>query len=91
MKRGETRAKETKPVKEEKKETKPVKEEKKELLDPQVHTGEGDVFKDDHIRISLAMKKLEDKQVNILLRYYALDEELSDLSFSVRVHYGIHG
>ena len=82
--------KETKPVKEEKKETKPVKEEK-ELLDPQVHTGEGDVFKDDHIRISLAMKKLEDKQVNILLRYYALDEELSDLSFSVRVHYGIHG
>ena len=65
--------------------------EEKELLDPQVHTGEGDVFKDDHIRISLAMKKLESKQVNILLRYYALDEELADLAFSVGVHSRAHG
>ena len=30
------------------------------------------------------MKKMEDKQVNILLRYYAMEDPLDDLAFSVR-------
>lgn len=63
------------------KETEPVKE---SLLDPEEHSGERDVFSDEHVRISLAMKKMGEKQVNILLRYYAAEDPLEELEFAVR-------
>ena len=65
----------------------PVKETetaKEPLLDPEEHSGERDVFSDEHVRISLAMKKMGEKQVNILLRYYALEDPVEDLAFAVR-------
>ena len=73
MRRGDAKAKA--------KGEKPAKE---ALLNPEEHSGEKDVFADEHVRISMAMKKMEDKQVNILLRYYAMEDPLDDLAFSVR-------
>lgn len=78
-----------------KEEEKVEPEVKEELIAIDNHDGEGDLLKDDNIRITIMKKKYEwmlvskcrlnDNRVNLLIRYYALNEPITNLSQSVRL------